>query len=144
MKFKHLGPAALIAATLAVPLIAQAECSSIKAQAADQATDGLSSWDAVYAFYRKYGDCIDGGAAEAVGDRVQTLWDEHWSSLPQMLRFVNRDPGFRRLMIRVAKSEAFNQDRFARVLRSASSSCPKGGQSFCAVIRRASRKENST
>lgn len=136
----------LIAAVAAISASGHAlgrECTKDEAYAAEMATDNLLAWKDVYKFYTEFRHCYDGAIAEGAEDKVQLLWANHWSTLPEMIALANKDPGFKALMWRIARSEAFPQDTFNIVLQSASARCPRRAVEFCSVIRATARRAHA-
>src|SRR5580698_3640208 len=84
------------------------ECTD--AQAAEEATDHLHSWDDVYHFFKRYRGCYDGSIAEGAEDKIQLLWADHWSTLPEMIALTNEDRAFNKFIWQRIRDEDFPRD----------------------------------
>jgi hypothetical protein len=115
-------------------------CTRDEAMTADAITDYLTTWDNVYRFYKQFGHCYDGGIAEGTQDKVQLLWANSWSTLPQMLRITTKDPKFKRFLWTIIESEAFPQGTFRKVVANATDRCPEVGAEFCLAVKAAAKR----
>ena len=104
------------------------------AQMAEEATDQLHSWRHVYQFFKKYRKCYDGSVAEGAEDKIQLLWADHWSTLPEMIAFTKKDREFKQFIWKRISDEDFPRDEFERVVRHARTECPQVATNFCQAI----------
>ena len=74
-------------------------CSASKEQAETQAGT-VSSWDALYSWYRVYRNCDDGVIAETSSAAVGGLLAGRWNTLPRLGLLARRDPGFRQFVLK--------------------------------------------
>ena len=100
------------------------------AQTAEGATDHLHSWSEVYRFFKIYRSCYDGSVAEGAEDKIQLLWADHWSTLPEMIALTNKDREFKKFIWQRISDEAFPRDEFERVVQHARSECPRVATEF--------------
>ncbi|MBZ8142858.1 hypothetical protein CLD22_23555 [Rubrivivax gelatinosus] len=70
-------------------------CTREESYAAEVITDYLTTWSNVYMFYKQFRHCYDGAIAEGTQDKVQLLWADKWSELPQMLALTTKDREFK-------------------------------------------------
>jgi hypothetical protein len=111
-----------------------AECSASDAKSAEEATDQLHSWHNVYQFFKRYGKCYDGSVAEGANDKIQLLWADHWSTLPEMIALTRKDREFKTFIWQRIGDEDFPRDEFERVVRHARVECPHVATNFCRAI----------
>ena len=125
---------------LPCPAAAAAECSQREAFAAETVTDYLDSWRNVYLFFKEFRHCYDAAIAEGAEDKIQHLWTEQWSSLPEMISLVNKHPEFKKFIWQRISDETFSQDRFARFVKHATQECPSIAKEFCEAIIQESKR----
>jgi hypothetical protein len=106
-------------------------CSTAEAYAAEAATDRLDSWGNVHLFFKQFRHCYDASIAEGANDKIQLLWANHWSDLPQMLSLTSKDPAFKSFIWQRMKDVDFPESDFATIIHNAKASCPTGGADFC-------------
>lgn len=104
------------------------------AKSAEEATDQLHSWDNVYQFFKRYRNCYDGSVAEGAEDKIQLLWVDHWSTLPEMIALTNKDRAFKKFIWQRIGDEDFPRDEFERVVRHARGECPQVATNFCSAV----------
>jgi hypothetical protein len=120
-------------ALLSEAQVAQAlDCADAKS--AEEATDQLHSWQNVYQFFKRYRNCYDGSVAEGAEDKIQLLWADHWSTLPEMIALTNEDRAFNKFIWQRIRDEDFPRDKFEQVVRHARVECPKVAAKFCRAV----------
>ena len=120
-------------ALLSEAQVAQAlDCPAAKS--AEEATDQLHSWHNVYQFFKRYRNCYDGSVAEGAEDKIQLLWADHWSTLPQMIALANKDRAFKKFIWQRIGDEDFPRDEFERVVQHARGECPQVATNFCRAV----------
>lgn len=129
---KHLFPLAMLLLVSSAGIAK--ECSSHEAYAAESVTDYLDSWPNVYLFYQQFGHCFDGAIAEGAEDAMQRLWADQWTTLPEMIQLMSRDPQFKAFVWERIGDETFPQDSFARFVQHATSACPESAKEFCQAV----------
>ena len=123
----------LVLALLSDAKVAQAlDCPDAKS--AEEATDQLHSWHNVYQFFKRYRNCYDGSVAEGAEEKIQLLWADHWSTLPEMIALTNKDRAFQKFIWQRISDEDFPRDEFERVVRHARAECPEVATIFCRAI----------
>jgi len=110
------------------------ECSRDEAYAAEAVTDYLDSWQNVYFFFKQFRHCYDAAIAEGAEDKIQLLWADHWSTLPQMIAFTEKDAEFKAFIWQRIGDETFPKDTFARFVRHARAQCPSVAKAFCRAV----------
>ena len=110
------------------------ECSRDEAYAAEAVTDYLDSWQNVYFFFKQFRHSYDAAIAEGAEDKIQLLWADHWSTLPQMIALTKKDAEFKAFIWQRISADTFPQDTFARVVRHANTQCPITAKAFCQAI----------
>lgn len=110
------------------------------AKAAEEATDHLHSWNNVYRFFKIYGNCFDASVAEGAEDKIQLLWADRWSALPEMIGLTNKDRRFKKFIWLRIGDATFPRDEFDRVVQHARSECPPGAIDFCHEVLKEAEK----
>jgi len=111
--------------------VAADQCSATEAYAAEAATNYLDSWANVHLFFKQFRHCYDASIAEGANDKIQLLWANHWSDLPQILSLTSKDPEFRSFIWQRMNDLDFPANEFAIIIHNAKASCPIGGANFC-------------
>jgi hypothetical protein len=85
--------------------------------------------------FGRYGQCDDGGAAEAWSDFVATLLAEHWETLPDLHALTAAHPAFKKFVLRHL-DETLNLDQAEAIGRNARDHCPANARALCDRILR--------
>ena len=67
---------------------------------AEEETDKLQTWGALYQSYRRHADCDDGAVAEGYDEVVARLLRDHWDPLPQFAVLFEKDQRFKTFVLR--------------------------------------------
>lgn len=140
---KALAFTLLTLASLPYHVAAAAECTQREAISAESVTDYLDSWRNVYLFFKEFRDCYDAAIAEGAEDKIQYIWTENWSSLPEMISLVNKDPEFKKFIWQRISDETFSQERFALFVAHAIQECPSTAKEFCEAVIRESKRTSA-
>lgn len=112
-----------------------AKCNASQAEAADAAVDTLNSWKAVAAFRAKFAQCDDGSIAEGSSEAVGRLLVDHWDTLPELSRLIEKTPALRPFVLRHINSTLDTGD--LEKIKQNAANCPSGVQSLCKCIAKA-------
>lgn len=115
-------------------------CSKLEAYAGEAVTNYLTNWGNVYTFFKQFRHCYDASIAEGAEDRIQKLWINHWSEIPQMIAFTNQDPKFKAFIWQRISDETFPQDDFLLFVKNAKEKCPKVATEFCRAVALEAKK----
>jgi hypothetical protein len=74
-------------------------CTKKDAMAFQDAVDHLSSWNAIYALYKRYGQCAEKSADESRSDAEEKLLTMHWEQTGTLQRLIVKDPGFEKFAL---------------------------------------------
>jgi len=134
---RHLIVLSMIVAGGALPLPATAapveQCTVAMSAKAEDASDHLKAWPALYAFYRSFKACDDGGVAEGVDDAVDQLLSRKWSTLDAFRTTLQTDKGFVAFVLRHI-NEDWSRADLALVRENALHHCPEGLTAFCEAV----------
>lgn len=121
---------------LASASVSANQCSMAEAQAAENVTDSLGSWQSIYAAYKRYGHCDDGSIAEGFTDKVVHLLATRWDSLSQAQKLIARNPEFQTFILRHINASALTSE-LDHVVYSARHQCPRSATQLCRQIAEA-------
>jgi hypothetical protein len=111
-------------------------CTKSDERAALDAVPAASTWQQIYAAYRRYGHCDDGAIAEGFSDRVVHLLASDWESVSELGRMVAADAPFRAFVLRHI-DETADVAELRQIAQSARTKCPTGLIQLCAALERA-------
>ena len=114
-------------------------CTAAQANAAAAAADHLHSWPEVFALYKSYRDCDDGGVAEAQTEAVMRLFADQWDDLAVLARIVREHADFRLYVLRHVDSTADTKD-LERARDQSAKHCPPSLHSLCKDIASAAKE----
>jgi hypothetical protein len=137
---RGIGRACALIAVGTVCISAQAEttkCTQAAASAAET-QPRPQTWARLYVTFGRYGQCDDGGVAEAWSDFVATLLAEHWEVLPDLHALTAAHPSFKKFVLRHL-DETINQDQAEAIAHNARENCPANTRKLCdQILRRVS------
>ena len=110
-----------------------AQCTVALSMKADDAVDRVKTWPTLYAFYKTYRICDDGGVAEGVSDAVDQLLTKKWSTLAEAQATLRSDKGFADFVV-MHIDETWNWDDSKPVRDNALHRCPQGLSGFCKAV----------
>jgi hypothetical protein len=137
----RLSSAALAGALVvaaAVPAWA-ADCPQPHADAALAASGKLRTWPDVYAFFKGYRACDDGGIAEATSDAMAKLLARRWDDVGTLGRLVHEHADFKPFVLSHIDSTA-DTDDLERLADNAAKRCPAGLAALCSELGAAAKK----
>lgn len=105
-------------------------CSPREAAAADAAIDGLDSWTKLERAHKQYGHCDDGSIAQGHSEAVARLLVDHWSTLALLAELAQRDPAFKRFVLRHIDA-TLDTDDLDKIGTLAAAQCPPGSTPLC-------------
>ncbi len=115
--------------------VREAPCGDAVHAQAERAADHLQSWQAVYAYYRKYKRCgFDADAAEGLSESIARLLVDKWKSFAEGASLAQRDEGFREFLLAGVNATLGEKDLEAIRLRAAD--CPTRAGSLCEQVRK--------
>jgi hypothetical protein len=109
-------------------------CSSSEAKVAEEAADTMRTWPALYAGFKKYGNCDDGSIAEGFDDDVVHLLATDWGSLETAAIIFAKDIAFRKFALRHITATA-DTDELRHIDTFAVSRCPANLIALCKDIQ---------
>ena len=77
----------------------QRPCTGAEAQRAEMTADTLHSWEALYEWYKLYGQCGEGGGGEGYAESVARILVDHWTTLPRFADLAKKDSRFQRFVV---------------------------------------------
>src|SRR5258706_13878123 len=122
----------ILLAVLAGPAVGR-ECGKSEAQAAHYLASELRTWESLYDAFRKYSHCDDGAIAGGFSESVNIILAERWEMLERGAKLMERDPKFKTFVIRHLGEET-PANRRARIVKSASDSCPQAQARLCGEL----------
>lgn len=129
-------PAILIIGAILLCTAALAQhkpCTQAQNIQAEEESESLRSWDALYNSYRRYAHCENVSAAEGYSESVARILVNHWQTLPRLAQLVRKDQGFARF-VRVDATMDMND--VAKIKDNSIHRCPAGLTSLCDKLRR--------
>jgi len=109
------------------------DCSSIEAEAAENAVDTLDSWASIFSAYKRYKHCDDAAIAEGFTDKVVHLLATQWGSLHQVQQLVAQDASFQLFIVKHINASA-DASELDRIRFSAMRECPALASLLCKQI----------
>ena len=79
-------------------------------------------------------ELLDASVAEGAADKIQRLWADRWSTLPEMIELTNKHGRFKKFIWLRIGDETFPRDEFERLVRHARTECPQGATEFCREV----------
>ena len=109
------------------------DCSPADEEAADMATDHLTSWQAVRDNYARYSQCDDGSIAEGNSEAVVRLLVDKWSTIPELDALTKQNASFEAWVLKHINTTADGED-LATIERNAKENCGDGSKKICAKV----------
>jgi hypothetical protein len=120
---------------LSVFAFAQAHpCNEVKARQAEEAVDGLSSWDRVHKWYKTYRQCDDGVMGEGFSEAVPRNMVDRWRTLPQLAELARNDIGFQRFVLK-HENRTLNDNDLKKIRANSAGDCPAGLHRRCRDLK---------
>jgi hypothetical protein len=107
-------------------------CTEAQVKQAQKEAEQLRDWDSVYRSFKRFGQCDEGGVAEAYSDSVSRLLARDWRHLDAFVRLTS-DQSFEQFVIRHV-DETMSEDEAALVINNARLHCPPGARRLCESI----------
>ncbi len=115
-------------------------CSSADAQAAEQSSATLDSWQSIYAAHKRFGHCDDGAIAQGFTESVVHLLATRWSSLAEAQRLFAKDPSFQQFVVRHIDASADSAE-LGQIAALAKQQCPVSDRLLCNQILKAALRQ---
>jgi hypothetical protein len=132
MKYFHsLG--LLIGLLVFVKPVSACECSAADAQAAEQSSATLDSWESIYAAQKRFSHCDDGAIAEGFSESVVHLLATRWSLLAEAQRLFTKDSSFQQFVLRHIDASADSAE-LDQIVALAKQHCPVSDKLLCNQI----------
>jgi hypothetical protein len=110
-------------------------CTDADRKQAEAASDHLTTWHNVYAYYRRYGRCgFDADAAEGISDSIGRLLARNLDTLPTKLLMTNL--GFRTFVLAGVNATLESRTLHAIEDMSNARSCPVQLSTFCTELQK--------
>lgn len=111
-------------------------CAEQEAISAEMEADSLKTWAQVFAAYKQYRQCDDGGIAEGYSDSIATLLAERWDQLKTLMTLIRTDPKFETFVLRHVDA-TMSLEQSKTIEANVRLRCPRGANQLCVAIRRA-------
>jgi hypothetical protein len=111
-------------------------CTDTENMRAEEESDGLRSWDAIFSWYKSYARCNNVSAAEGVSESIARTLLDHWTTLPRLAKLGTLRSGFRRFSL-AGVNATLNRDDVQRIKEKARMDCPNGMGRLCGDLARA-------
>ena len=111
-------------------------CSQYQQAKAEEETDRLQTWGALYQSYLRYAHCDDGAVAEGYDEVVARLLRDHWDTLPQFAVLLTKDKRFETFALRHVSLTSLDTNDLKKVGAKAMQHCPIGQDNLCKDLRR--------
>lgn len=125
-----------IALCCQIPLAQRPSCSQDRQATAEEETDKLQTWGALYQSYRRFADCDDGAVAEGYDEVVARLLRDRWDMLPQFAVLLKKDQRFKTFVLRHVSLTSLDISDLKKVGAKAVQQCPIGQDSLCKDLGR--------
>jgi hypothetical protein len=111
----------------------QKPCTQAQNIQAEEESDTLRNWDALYKSYRAYEHCRNVSAAEGYSESIARILVDHWQTLPRLAQLSRQDKRFA-AFVRV--DETMASEDVAKIKDNAIHHCPSGLSKLCDKLRR--------
>ena len=111
-------------------------CSQNQQAKAEEETEKLQTWGALYQSYRRYAHCDDGAVAEGYDEVVARLLRDHWDTLPQFGVLLKKDKRFKTFALRHVSLTSLDTNDLNKVVTKSVQHCPIGQDNLCKDLRR--------
>ncbi len=108
-------------------------CTMDQGLRAENETDRLKDWDAVYRFFKEFAHCDNGAVSEGLDDSIIRLLGKDWNHIDALARLAARDKGFEKFVLRHI-DELASQEELRSIAKNAKSLCPSGEAPLCTRI----------
>lgn len=119
-----------------IAIAQRSSCSLDQRAKAEEETDKLQTWGALYQSYRRYADCDDAAVAEGYDEVVARLLRDHWDTLPQFAVLLEKDQRFKTFVLRHVSLTSLDTNDLKKVGTKAVEHCPIGQDTLCKDLRR--------
>jgi hypothetical protein len=110
-------------------------CTHLEAMQAEENTDHLRDWNAVYQSFTRFSQCDDGGIAEGYSDAIGKLLADNWNQFPDLVRLAAKDKRFQSFVLRHV-DETIPDDTLKKLAQNAKGQCPTDAARLCKLIIR--------
>jgi hypothetical protein len=116
-----------------INLQAKERCSEAEAHRAELEASSLANWHAVFASYKRYAHCDDGGIAEAYSASIASLLANRWPLINDLAALADAHPSFRRFVLKHL-DETMTDLENRRIKANITARCTSRGRRVCAAI----------
>jgi len=109
-------------------------CTREEARQAEQDTDHLHDWAAMYKSFQQFGHCDDGSIAEGYDAAVTALLVHNWKHVSELQKLTTADPDFKRFVMRHI-DELMTPDEAKVIGDNAAQHCPPTAAELCSSIK---------
>ncbi|WP_312455356.1 hypothetical protein [Pseudescherichia sp.] len=114
------------------------ECTIKDAEAAEQAVDHLTNWQAMNDNFTRYRQCDEGSIAEGNSEAVIRLLVDKWKTLPELGSLTKKSPAFENWVLSHIDS-TLDSDDLQKTVNLATSQCPVSERALCQQISQAAQ-----
>src|SRR5437016_7679291 len=86
-------------------------CTMDQGLRAENETDRLKDWEAVYRFFKEFAHCDNGAVSEGLDDSIIRLLGKDWNHIDALARLAARDKGFEKFVLRHIDELASQEER---------------------------------
>lgn len=110
------------------------ECTQSILDEADKNAGGFKNWEDVYAYNKKYGNCVGSDTQESVSEGVVRVLADNWEQLPTLKLLIKKDKKFERFVIDNISSTVLEND-LLKIQDLAKKQCPAYSSKLCKKIK---------
>ena len=136
--FRILAAALLILVATGAQAGQKRVCSQAEAMQAEEESDRLSDWPAVYRSFKRFAHCDDGAIWEGYSDSIARMLASRWEQLEDLRRLVVADKGFERFVLRHIDG-LMTTEQQQLILENARARCPSNAKRLCGLIEKRAR-----
>ena len=116
----------------------QENCTEQEAIAADKEASEVTDWKMMLRSFLRYNKCDDASIAEGYSESVSRLLADDWHKTPSLIALIRKNKGFGDFILKHI-DETIPLHRLRKITFQAKHECPRGGESFCMAVLKASR-----
>jgi hypothetical protein len=92
---------------------------------------------AVFDFYKKYSNCMDGAYAAGVSGTIVEILSNKWSDLKLLSSYIKEDPKFEKFLIQNIEAEVTGQEsEVKKIVENTEKKCPSDQSELCLKIKK--------
>lgn len=136
--FRALAVALLVLVATAAAAGQKRVCTREEAIQAEEESDRLIDWSAVYRSFARFAHCDNGAIWEGYSDSIARLLALHWERLEDLRRLAAADRRFERFVLRHIDG-LMTMEQQKLILENARLRCPSNAKRLCRLIESRAR-----